>query len=101
MHKIIEATYELIDELDNSDIIKNITFYRDRIKNNLEVCSLIEKSKNTDDKYIIMDIRRKLYSNSDYKNYIDSYNQLYYIVMNINKRLNKLVNNRRCGGCRK
>jgi len=97
MHEIIMATYELIDELDRSDLIRDLNFYKNKVLNNKELCDLIDKGKCCDDKYVIMDIKRKLYGNSDYKNYLNSYNQLFYIVMNINQRYSKLLNDRCCG----
>jgi len=97
MHEIMNATYELLDELDKSDIIKNILFYKDKIKHNKKLINLIEKGKkNIDDKYLIMDIKRKLYLNNDYKKYIDNYNKLFYIIMNINNYYKRLLNNRNC-----
>ena len=47
-----------------------------------------------DDEYIIREIKQKLYTYDDYKNYMDNYNKLMYIVMDINNRLNKLINNK-------
>ena len=96
MNEIIEKTYVLIDELDKSDIIKDITFYKERIMNNDKIRELVSKGNNTDDEYIIREIKQKLYTYDDYKNYMDNYNKLMYIVMDINNRLNKLINNKSC-----
>jgi len=90
------ATYELIDELEKSDLIKNLVFYKDKVKSNIVLCELINKGRNSDDKYLIMDIKRKLYTDSDYKNYIKYYNELFYLVMDINKRYNKVINDKYC-----
>ena len=96
MNDIINKTYELIDELDNSDIIKNIDYYKSRVLSNEELVNLINRGKDTQDKYLLMDIKHKLYKNSDYKNYIDNYNELFYIVIDINNRLKKLLNDKIC-----
>lgn len=96
MNEIMEKTYVLIDELDKSDIIKDITFYKERIMNNDKIRELVSKGNNTDDEYIIRKIKQKLYTYDDYKNYMDNYNKLMYIVMDINNRLNKLINNKSC-----
>ena len=102
MHEIIRATYELIDYLDESELIKELTKYKNIVKNNKDLCSLIRKGKDTSDKYLIMDIKNRLYKNDDYKNYIKYYNELFYIVMNINRRYNKLLSDRKCiGNCSK
>ena len=96
MNEIMEKTYVLIDELDKSDIIKDITFYKERIMNNDKIRELVSKGNNTDDEYIIREIKQKLYTYDDYKNYMDNYNKLMYIVMDINNRLNKLIINKSC-----
>lgn len=96
MNEIMKKTYALIDELDKSDIIKDITFYKERIMNNDKIRELVSKGNNTDDEYIIREIKQKLYTYDDYKNYMDNYNKLMYIVMDINNRLNKLINNKSC-----
>ena len=96
MNKVMEKTYLLIDELEKSDIIKNITIYKEKIINNQEIQELINKGNKETNDYIISDIRKKLYKYNDYKNYMDNYNKLMYIVMDINSRLNNITNNKNC-----
>lgn len=94
MNDIMDKTFKLIDVLDNSDIIKNITIYKDKIINNREIQELISKGNNTCDKYMIMDIKKKLYEYSDYVNYMKYYNELMYIVMDINSRFKSITGNK-------
>lgn len=96
MNKIMEKTYELIDVLEDSDLIKDIVFYRDKIMANWELRDLILEGNSTSDEYLLLDIKRRLYKYSDYKNYMDKYNELMYIVMDINYRYNKLLSKGRC-----
>lgn len=96
MNEIIIKTFELIDVLDNSDLIRNLSMYKEKISNNSDLCDLINKGNNTQDKYLLLDIKRKLYNNLDYKGYIDSYNELMYIVMKINSKYRELLE---VGGC--
>ena len=96
MNDIMDKTYKLIDVLDSSDIIHNLTFYKNKIMNNKDIQELISKGNNTDDEYIIRDIRIKLYKYDDYKNYMDNYNELMYIVMDINNRLKNLAKDKVC-----
>lgn len=96
MNKIMEKTYELIDVLEDSDLIKDIGFYRDRIMENKSLRDLILEGNSTSDEYLLLDIKRRLYKYSDYKNYMDKYNELMYIVMDINYRYNKLLGKSRC-----
>ena len=96
MNNVMEKTYLLIDQLDNSDIIKNITIYKDKIMSNKEIKDLLDRAKNIEDKYILYDIRKELYKYDDYKEYMHYYNELNYIVMDINSRFKKLTNNSIC-----
>ena len=96
MNEIMKKTYELIDVLDGSDLIKNLEIYKNKISSNKELSDLINKGNNTSDKYLLLDIKRRLYKDNDYKNYIDRYNELMYIVMNINSRYKNLLGKGSC-----
>ena len=96
MHEIMVKTFDLIDELDKSDIIKNIDKYKRMILDNNELQELIEKGNNTFDEYLLMDIKNKLYKYGEYKNYMHYYNELMYIVMDINSRYKRIINERSC-----
>lgn len=96
MNEIMEKTYLLIDELDKSDIIKNITFYKEKIISNNEIRELVDKGNSSSDEYVIRDIKKKLYEYEDYRNYIDNYNELMYIVMDINSRFNEIIDSKSC-----
>ena len=47
MNEVMDKTYEFIDELDNSDIIRNIEIYKNKIENNSELKKLINKGNST------------------------------------------------------
>lgn len=98
MNEIMKKTYELIDVLESSELMKDIDMYRRRIENNKELSSLIQEGNSVDDEYVLLDIKRRLYKNSDYKNYMNKYNELMYLVMDINQRYNELLGK---GSCRK
>ena len=92
MSEIIDATYNFLDNLDNSDIIKNITKYRKRLLNNKEILSKISDiQKENDDNKLIMG-RKKTYDNNDYKMYMKYYNELSLIIMNINNKYKEYTN---------
>ena len=91
MNEIMEKTFELIDVLEESDLIKELDKYKRRISSNETLSKLIKEGNTTSDKYMLLDIKRRLYKDSDYKNYMDYYNKLMYIVMDINSRYNKLL----------
>lgn len=96
MNEIMKKTYELIDVLEDSELVHEIGIYRGKIMDNRELCALIYKGNHTEDEYALLDIKRKLYKNKDYQGYMDKYNELMYIVMDINYRYNKLLGKGRC-----
>lgn len=96
MNEIMIKTYELVDVLDSSKLILDLVKYKDIILNDKDLRKLIDKGNNTNDEYLLLDIKRRLYKNSDYKNYMDKYNELMYIVMKINQRYNKLLGKGSC-----
>ena len=94
MDDIMDKTFKLIDVLDNSDVIKNITLYKNKVISNTEIQELINIGNKTMDKYKLMDIKRKLYKYEDYVNYMKYYNELMYIVMDINSRFKSITGNK-------
>lgn len=96
MNEIMTKTFELIDALDQSDIIKNITKYKKQILDNKELQQLIKKGNKEQNEYLLREIKQKLYTYPEYKNYMHNYNELMYIVLNINNRFNKLIDNKNC-----
>ena len=96
MHEIMSATYELIDWLEDSDIVSNIVFYKEKVRSNPSLCELIVEGKKCEDPYLFMDIKRKLYQDDDYKKYVDSCQELFIMVMDINRRYQMLL---RSGNC--
>ena len=95
MSEIILKTYELLDELDKSEIIKTLTSCKERLLKNKEVLSLIEKYRisNEDNKLII---KKELFEIDDYKNYMKSYNELSMIIMRINMKFKEYTGEKKC-----
>lgn len=89
MTNIISSTYNLLDALDNSSLIKNLTSAKKNLENNKHILSLIEtyKKETRDEKKLL--IKKELYLNEDYKLYMDSYNELSLIALKINKQYQK------------
>ena len=96
MSEIIEKTYKLLDVLDNSEVINKLTRYKELIKYDDEVLSLVYKINNEDNLDRKLELKKELYSNDNYKNYIDAYNELFYIVLKINKKYEEYTNTREC-----
>lgn len=94
MSLIIDKTYKLLDTLDKSDVVKKLMYYKERLLQDEEVLSLVNKINNEDKIDIKIKLKQVLYNNSDYKNYMDAYNELYYIVMKINNKYREYTNTR-------
>ena len=93
---IMEKTYELIDVLDSSSLIKDLTYYKNKILDNKKLCELIDKGNKEEDKYVLMSIKKELYEYLEYKEYMRLYNELSFIIMDINSRFKSLFNERMC-----
>ena len=95
MSEIIEKTYELLDTLDNSELIKNLTYYKNKLLKNNEILTLIKdinKETNNENKIIL---KKKLYTYDDYQKYISSYNELSLIILKINKKYSEYTNTKK------
>ena len=67
------------------------------IEKNIKLKELIEKGNHTEDEYVLLDIKQQLYQYKEYKDYMHYYNELMYIVMDINSRYKKLLDDKKCG----
>ena len=92
MSEIITSTYNFLDALDNSNIIKNLTKYKQKLLKNKKLLSLIKEIKQETDKDILIQKRKILYQNNNYKMYMKYYNELYLIILKINKTYAKFSN---------
>ena len=86
MSEIIDKTYKLLDTLDNSSLIKNLTKYKNNLlKNNLVLKQIEDIKKEKDPNKLIL-LRKELYKNNDYKMYMKYYQELSFIILKINKK---------------
>lgn len=92
MSEVIEKTYKLLDTLDNSSLIKNLTKYKNRLLNNNEVLLKIKNTKKEKDNNKLISLRKELYNNNDYKMYMKYYQELSFIVLKINKKYAEYTN---------
>lgn len=92
MHKVIEKTYELIDVMDNSDMVRNIKSSKKKL---LLDRKFIRKIASVQEDMSI-DNKKKLYDNVYYKMYMDNYYELQLIILDINKRINGILGNKEC-----
>ncbi len=100
MSEIVEATYRFLDNMDKSNLIKNLTKYKTKLLNNKDILSKINNLKKETENNIIISKRKEIYGSTDYTNYMKYYNELSLIVMRINKKYKEYTNTRshNCNG---
>ena len=96
MDNVIEKTKNLIEVFEESDLIKNLDHYKKIVLDNQELLELINKYNNSNDYYEKVSIKVKINSYKEYKEYMKYYNELFYYVMDINKRFKKYTDVRGC-----
>ena len=94
MSEITFATYNVLDALDNSDIIKNLTKYKNKLLKNKELLSEINNTRKETDNNLLITKRKKIFENKDYQMYMKYYNQLSLIILKINKQYKKYTSTR-------
>ena len=93
MDNVIEKTKNLIEVFEESDLIKNLDHYKKIVLDNQELLELINKYNTSNDDYEKVSLKVKINSYEEYKEY---YNELFYYVMDINKRFKKYTDVRGC-----
>lgn len=96
MDNVIEKTKNLIEAFEESDLIKNLDHYKKIVLDNQELLELINKYNTSNDDYEKVSLKVKINSYKEYKEYMKYYNELFYYVMDINKRFKKYTDVRGC-----
>ena len=96
MNDIIIKTYNFIDALDNSTIIKELLDSKKKLLSNQEVISLVDKFNHEEDTNKLISIKSKLFDNEEYKKYLDNYNKLSRYILKISNRFKKYTSTRVC-----
>ena len=94
MSEIIEKTYELLDTLDNSDLIKNLTKHKNNLLKNKSLLADIKNIKELTDNESIIKKRIAIFGNTDYKLYMKYYNELSLIILKINQKFKSYTSTR-------
>ena len=92
MGEIINATYNFLDALDNSELIKNLTKYKQKLLKNKKILSLIDEIKKEENHDTLITKRKELYKDDNYKMYMKYYNELSLIILKINHQYHKYTN---------
>lgn len=96
--RINNALFSLIDEIETSDIVKNLDECKKNIEENSEVRNLItdfNNKKNNKDKDLQIS-KINLYSNELVKKYLFYEQELNYIIIRLNKKISKITNKKGC-----
>ena len=96
MDNVIEKTKNLIEVFEESNLIKNLDHYKKIVLDNQELLELINKYNTSNDDYEKVSLKVKINSYKEYKEYMKYYNELFYYVMDINKRFKKYTDVRGC-----
>lgn len=96
--ELIKIFNELIDLFDESLLIKEINELKKEIYEDKELKELLDKYKSIDNTYSneLIDLKRKISSNTKIKRFRVLQSELNMLIRKINKRLNTLTNGKRC-----
>lgn len=95
---MVEGANVFIRELEDSKLIEELIYYRDRVKSNKEIMDLLSIIHKEEDDNMLIYYRKKIYSYDDYREYMIRYNELSMIVGSINKMFRELTDEK-VGGC--
>lgn len=95
---MVEGAKVFIKELEDSKLIEELIYYRDRVKSNKEIMDLLSIIHKEEDDNMLIYYRKKIYSYDDYREYMIRYNELSMIVGSINKMFRELTDEK-VGGC--
>ena len=90
--QILEKLDNLFNNLDKCDEVIKMKQLKQEIESNEELKCLLEKYHNTDNKYSkeYVELKKQIIENPLIEN------ELYFTVLEMNKKLNKLVDKKRC-----
>lgn len=89
---------ELIDSIDNNESVIKMKRLKEDIYNDQNLKELLDKFRNLDNTYTdeYINLKKEILSNPTVREYKELENQLYFTVLEINKRLNTLMDRKRC-----
>ena len=88
---MVEGAKVFIRELEDSKLIEELIYYRDRVKSNKEIMDLLSIIHKEEDDNMLIYYRKNIYSYVDYREYMIRYNELSMIVGSINKMFRELT----------
>ena len=88
----MEKVENLKDELDKTESIVNIKKLNNKIKEDKELRTLLEKYKNTSN----INVKEEIMSNELFKKYKEEETNINFIILEINKRLKEINSKGKC-----
>lgn len=92
MSEIIDSTYKLLDTLDNSELIKELTISKEKLLKDNNILSLIDRYNSEIDNNKKILLKKEIYNDINYQKYIRAYNELSLIVLKINNKYHSYTN---------
>lgn len=96
MDNIIEKTKDLIKVLDESSLIHNLDYYKERVLLNKPLLELINKYNSSSDNYEKISLKQEIYKDNNYTEYMKYYNELFFYILKINKKFREYTSSREC-----
>jgi cell fate (sporulation/competence/biofilm development) regulator YlbF (YheA/YmcA/DUF963 family) len=87
---------ELLNLLDNNDIIKEYDKVKQEVLKNEKIKTLIFNFNNSEDIKDKQKFKQQLLEFDIYNEYKQLETEIYYLVLEINNKLNKLINKKQC-----
>lgn len=96
--EIIEKTDELMKAIDNSSLFKNLEQSKKRLLEEELLLSKINKLKTISNKYSneYITLKKEILEDPIYREYKALENEVYFLTLEINKRLNQLTKKKVC-----
>lgn len=96
MEDVIDKTKKLILSFEESSLITNLDHYKSLICQNKKLLEQINKFNSSSDDYKKIALKKEIYKNDEYRMFMKYYMQLFYYILEINKKFKSYTNTSGC-----
>lgn len=96
MEDVIDKTKKLILSFEESSLITNLDHYKSLICQNKKLLEQINKFNSSSDDYEKIALKKEIYKNDEYRMFMKYYMQLFYYILEINKKFKSYTNTSGC-----
>lgn len=96
MEDVIDKTKKLILSFEESSLITNLDHYKSLICQNKKLLEQINKFNSSSDDYKKIALKKEIYKNEEYRMFMKYYMQLFYYILEINKKFKSYTNTSGC-----